>query len=252
MKRFLAAIQFLTVLPLPALLVISERDLGRSAPFFPVIGLGIGAIAACLDYGLRHILPVPAASVLVIIFLLAVSGALHMDGLADTADGFFSSRPRQQILEIMRDSQTGPMGVMAIVCVLILKVALFASVPASARWWVLLLTPLTGRSALLIHMAVIPYARPQGGLASVFYTHRNRLYLIWAVIAPALAGWFAGGIAGLSSAMAAMFFSLLFAIYVHRKIGGSTGDTLGAACELTELIPALICVIWVHRGLTII
>ena len=252
MKRILAAIQFLTVVPMPASLVIGERDLGRSAPFFPVIGLGIGAFAACLDYGLRQILPIPVAGVLVIIFLLTVSGGLHMDGLADTADGFFSSRPRERVLEIMRDSRTGPMGVMAIVCVLVLKVALFAWVPAPARWWVLLLTPLAGRSALLAHMAIMPYARPQGGLASIFYAHRLRLHMIWALAAPLLVGFLAAGLAGLSSAMAAIAFSLLFAAYVYHKIGGSTGDTLGAACELAELIPALACIIWVHRGLAII
>lgn len=248
MKRFLAAIQFLTVFPLPSSLAISGRDLGRSAPFFPLVGLGIGASAAGLDCLLGQILPVAVVSVLVVIFLLAASGGLHMDGLADTADGFFSSRPREKILEIMRDSRTGPMGVMAIVLVLILKITLLASLPASARWWVLLLMPVAGRCALLINMGVIPYARREGGLASIFYLHRSRLHVALALAVPAAAGVLAGGWTGLAAGLAAFFFSLLFAVYVYYKIGGSTGDTLGAACELAELIPALVCVIWVHRG----
>jgi adenosylcobinamide-GDP ribazoletransferase len=252
MKQFFAAVQFLTICPLPASIKIGEPELGRSTPYFPVVGILLGTAAACLDYGLTYLLPLPVASTLVVIFMIAVSGALHMDGLADTADGFFSSRPRQQMLDIMRDSRTGPMGVIAIVCVLILKVTLLTSVPQSARWWVLLLTPFAGRSALLVTMAVIPYARKEGGLAAIFYAHRSRYHLVWVIIALALVGWLVGGWAGLAAGLASFVFGLLFAVYVQAKIGGFTGDTLGAACELVELIPAMVCVIWIYRGLAII
>lgn len=249
-KHFLAAVQFLTVCPLPPIFKIDERDIGRSLPYFPVVGIGLGIAAAGLDYGLRHILPLPVTSTLVVIFMLAVSGALHMDGLADTADGFFSSRPRPQVLEIMRDSRTGPMGVIAIVCVLILKVTLLTAVPQASRWWVLLLTPTAGRCALLINMAVIPYARPEGGLGSIFYQNSFRLQLAWASIVLIIIGWLAGGWPGFTAGLLSFMFSLAFAAYVKHKIGGSTGDTLGAACELTELIPALVFVTWMAGGLT--
>jgi len=248
MKRFLAALQFLTIVPLPASLSIGERDLGRSAPFFPFVGLGIGAAAGGLDYLLLFILPIPAASVAAVIFLLAVSGGLHMDGLADTADGFFSSRPREKILDIMRDSRTGPMGVMAIVLVLVLKITLLISLPVSARWWVLLLMPLAGRCGLLNSLAVLPYARAEGGLASIFYAHRSRFHALPALAFVVLTGWFCGSAMGLTAGLSAFLFSLGFAAYVYFKIGGFTGDTLGAACELTELIPPLACVIAAQRG----
>ena len=116
MKRFLAAIQFLTILPLPRGLCPDERALGGSLPFFPVVGLGIGAAVALIDRGLGSLFPVGVTSVLAVILLIAASGGLHLDGLADTADGFFSSRPRERIFEIMRDNRTGPMEVAAIVC----------------------------------------------------------------------------------------------------------------------------------------
>lgn len=251
-KQFLAAVQFLTICPLPASIKIDEQVLGRSVTYFPVVGILLGAAAACLDYGLTYILPLPVVSTLVVIFMIAVSGALHMDGLADTADGFFSSRPRQQMLDIMRDSRTGPMGVIAIVCVLILKVTLLTAVPQSARWWVLLLTPFAGRSALLLMMAVIPYARTEGGLAAIFYAHRSRYDIVWIMVALAAIGWLVSGWAGLTAGLASFAFVLLLTAYVHAKIGGFTGDTLGAACELTELIPAMVCVIWIYRGLAII
>lgn len=246
-KPFFAAWRFLTVIPLPASLGLTERDLGRSAPFFPLVGLFVGLAAAGLDYGLCRILPVSAASALVVVFLLSVSGALHMDGLADTADGFFSSRSRERMLEIMRDSRIGPMGVIALVCVLILKVSLLASIAEPYRMPVIFLTPLAGRSVLLLQMSLLTYARPAGGLASVFQNHFSRRKLIIAAVFPAVLGWLAGGWPGLFGYLACLSFGLLFAAYAKSKIGGYTGDTLGAACELAELVLLLACVIFLQQ-----
>jgi adenosylcobinamide-GDP ribazoletransferase len=247
MKRFLAAIQFLTILPLPRGLCPDERALGGSLPFFPVVGLGIGAAVALIDRGLGSLLPVGATSVLAVILLIAASGGLHLDGLADTADGFFSSRPRKRILDIMKDSRTGPMGVAAIVCVVALKIALIASVAAPARAWVLLLTPVAGRCALLVQMALLPYVRPEG-LAQVFHQSRSRIHALWALIFLIAAGGLAGGFPGLIAGGVSFLFALLFTAYVRRRIGGLTGDTLGAACEWTELAPALVASAWLYGG----
>ncbi|MEI7673560.1 MAG: adenosylcobinamide-GDP ribazoletransferase [Deltaproteobacteria bacterium] len=247
MKRFLAALQFLTILPLPRGLTFDERTLGNSIPFFPVVGLGIGAAVALMDWGLGFLFPISVTSVFTVILLIAVSGGLHTDGLADTADGFFSSRPRERILEIMRDSRTGPMGVAAIVCVVALKIALIASVSGPSRVWVLLLAPIAGRSALLIHLALLPYAR-QEGLVGIFHRNRSRGHALWALTVLIIAGGLAGGVPGLVAGMCSFLFILLFAAYVWRRIGGLTGDTLGAACELTELVPPLVVSAWLHGG----
>jgi len=247
MKRFLAAIQFLTILPLPRGLCPDERALGGSLPFFPVVGLGIGAAVALIDRGLGSLFPVGVTSVLAVILLIAASGGLHLDGLADTADGFFSSRPRERILDIMRDSRTGPMGVAAIVCLVALKIALIASVAAPARAWVLLLTPVAGRCALLIHMALLPYVRPEG-LAGVFHRNRSPGHTFWALTFLIAAGGLAGGIPGLVAGGVSFLFALFFTAYVRRRIGGLTGDTLGAACEWTELAPALVATAWLSGG----
>jgi adenosylcobinamide-GDP ribazoletransferase len=247
MKRFLAAIQFLTVLPFPRGLSPDERALGGSLPFFPVVGLGIGAAVAAIDWGAGHLFSVGVTSVIAVILLIVASGGLHIDGLADTADGFFSSRPRERILDIMRDSRTGPMGVAAIVCVVALKIALFASVAAPGRTWLLLLTPVAGRCALLIQMALLPYVRP-AGLARIFHRNRSWLHLLWALTFLIAVGGIAGGAPGLAAAGVSLLFALLFAAYVRRKIGGLTGDTLGAACEWTELAPALVASAWLSGG----
>jgi len=239
MKRFLAAIQFLTILPLPAALDPDGRALGHSLPFFPLVGLAIGAVAALADWALWHILPLGVTSVLSVILLIAASGALHLDGLADTADGLFSARPRERVLEIMRDSRTGPMGVAAIVAVITLKIALLSSLAAPGRWWVLVLTPVAGRCALLIHLALLPYVRPEGGLADLFHQNRSQGHALWALLFLLALGSLAGGFPGFLAAAVAALAALLLAAYLQRRLGGLTGDTLGAACELTELAPAL-------------
>jgi len=248
MKRFLAAIQFLTIIPLPWGVNPGERVLGGSLPFFPVVGILIGGVVAILDWGLGRIFPIGVTSVFAVILMIAASGALHTDGLADTADGFFSARPRERILAIMKDSRTGPMGVTAIVCVVVLKIALIASVAGPWRWWVLLMTPLAGRCALLVQMALLPYVRPEGGLAGIFHRNRSRGHALWALAVLLAVGGLAGRVPGLIAGGVAFLAALLFAAYSFRRIGGLTGDTLGAACELTELCPALVAAALLHGG----
>ena len=251
MKRFLAALRFLTVFPIPGSWGHAQEDLAGSVPCFPLVGLLLGALAGALAFGLSRTLPPLPASVLVVIALLAVSGGLHMDGLSDTADGFFSARRRERMLEIMRDSHIGAMGVMAIVCVLLLKAATLFSIPQRTVWRAVFLMPLAGRCALVVSMAVLPYARPEGGLATVFYTKRPRLTALWAALLLVGAGGLALGVPGLVAAGASLAVVLLFAFYTYRKVGGATGDTLGAACEIAEIVPALTLAAWpVAAGLT--
>ena len=241
MKRLLAAIQFLTLVPVPGA-GCDPGALGGSVPFFPVVGLLIGGLVAALDAAVGAILlPLPA-SVLVVIGMLAVSGGLHLDGLADTADGFLSARPRDRILEIMRDSHVGAMGVVAIVSVLTLKIAALASVPAARRWSTLILMPTAGRCAMVLEMALLPCARP-GGLAAQFAGGTPRLNAGWALGFLVVAGYLAAGTFGLSAAAAACGATLAMSLWCHRKIGGFTGDTLGATCELAELLPAVIAAV---------
>ncbi|MHB8770956.1 MAG: adenosylcobinamide-GDP ribazoletransferase [Syntrophales bacterium] len=248
MQRFLAALQFLTILPLAGGRNPGEGVLGGSLPFFPLVGLLIGAAISLADWGLGHILPLGVTSVVTVILLIAVSGGLHIDGLADTADGLFSSRPRDRVLEIMRDSRTGPMGVAAVISVVLLKAALIASLAGPWRWWVLAMMPLAGRCALIAHMALLPYVRPEGGLAGIFHRNSSRSHALWALAALLAAGFLLGRLPGLIAGAAAFLVALGTAAYTFRRIGGFTGDTLGAACELAELGPALAAAAMLHGG----
>jgi adenosylcobinamide-GDP ribazoletransferase len=240
MKEFFGALGFLTVAPMPARWRGDASTLGRSIPFFSVVGLAIGLGAAGLDAGLTRTLPSPVATVLVVITLIAVSGALHLDGLADTADGLFSSRSRERILEIMKDSRTGPMGVAAVVLVVALKLAAIGTLPQDLRFRTLVLMPLAGRSGMVASMTVLRYARPEGGLGSAFAARRPWGALVVSTSLLAAAGWWLCGWRGLVCGGVSLGIALALAAQSQRKIGGWTGDTLGATCEVVEIIPALV------------
>jgi adenosylcobinamide-GDP ribazoletransferase len=185
--------------------------------------------------------------VLTVLAMVAISGALHLDGLADTADGFLSSRPRGRILEIMRDSRVGPMGVLAIAGVLVLKVSAVASLAPAARFGTVLLLPLTGRMAPVLLMSALEYVR-EDGIGTAFQRKRTLLAPLSAVASVAGAGFLVAGPAGLAAAAAAVGVIAIFALWCRAKIGGYTGDTLGAACELAEVVPALVVLMVAHRG----
>jgi adenosylcobinamide-GDP ribazoletransferase len=238
MKRLLAALRFLTIVPLPGSWGTAEEDLAGSVVWFPVVGLLLGVLAAAAAWALSLTAPPLVAAAAIVVILACFSGCLHLDGLSDTADGFFSSRSRERILEIMRDSHIGAMGVIAIVCVLLLKFAALASPLAAGLWPVVLLMPLAGRCALVLHIAMLPYARPEG-LGNVFYRRRPRWAAAWAALVLAAVGYGLLGIDGLAVWSVCMAATLLVSAYVYRKIGGATGDTLGAICEIIEVVPAL-------------
>lgn len=238
MKSLLAALRFLTILPIPGDWGTAEDDLARSVPWFPVVGLLLGAVAAAAAWVLPMVAPPLVVAVAIVVVLLSFSGCLHLDGLADTADGCLSSRPRERILEIMKDSHTGAMGVIAMVCVLLAKFASLASLPADVLWPAVLLMPLAGRSAIVIHMALLPYARPSG-LGTIFYRRRPRWAAVWAAGVLAAVAWGLLGWRGLIVAAFCLAVTLALSAYVYRKIGGATGDTFGAVCEIIEVVPAL-------------
>jgi adenosylcobinamide-GDP ribazoletransferase len=247
MRSLIAALQFLTVCPFVSRVACDEQDIGRSTPWFPLVGLLIGAAVALLDRGVSTLFPPLVSSVISVVALVAASGGLHTDGLADTCDGFFSSRPRERMLEIMRDSRTGAMGVLGIVCVVILKIAALDSVPGALRGPVLLLMPFVGRGSMVIQLSLLPYAR-SGGLCSVFVQNLRRSDVFLTLGMLAAVSWLVVGLFGLCVAGISVAAIAFFSGWCRGKIGGFTGDTLGAGCELTELIPALVAAAWFGRG----
>jgi adenosylcobinamide-GDP ribazoletransferase len=242
-RPLLAAIQFLTVIPFPKSFTGGEKELEKCMPFFPVVGLLIGIIIAAFDHVMGFIFPPLPASVMTVIAMTGISGGLHMDGLADTADGFFSARPRERVLEIMRDSRTGVMGVLAVVFVIVLKVSVLISLFPPFRPGIIVLMPLAGRCSFVVMMTALPYVRREGGLATAFGVGKSWLNVLWTSAFLLAAGWLAGHWMGLAASFSALLMAALFSVYCFRKIGGYTGDTLGAGCEITEIIPAIAAVV---------
>ncbi len=238
-RSLFAAVGFLTALPVPTKLWGGDGELSASKWFFPVVGLGIGYAAMWFDHALGFAFESPMLrSALTLTFLIAVSKALHMDGLADTADGFLSSRPKERILEIMRDSRTGAMGVVAVVVLIVTKLAAMTALPAEARLGAIAFAPVAGRTALLFQMGMLRYARPEG-LAAVFANKRGPLLFLFALVFAAGTGYWLLGNVGLFAAAATLLATGLLSVAAHQKIGGFTGDTLGAGAEIVELVAFL-------------
>lgn len=226
----LLAVQFLTRLPVRRALDCAPAALGCSALWYPAVGALLGVLVATAAALARPLGPGVAAVLALVVWVL-VTGALHLDGLADTADAYVGGgSDRARILAILKDPRCGPMGVVAIGLVLLGKHALLAALLAHDAYAPLVLAPVLGRAALLGWLLVLPPARP-GGLAAavaVALPHRRGRVLL-AVLA--LAILLAGGAYAL---LAGGLVAGLWGRHQHARLGGCTGDTLGAGCELVE------------------
>ena len=239
----MAAFRFLTIIPLPSSFGCDSDDLAAATVFFPLVGVFLGFVAGCGAWLFWQILPPPVAAVVLIFLLLSFSGALHLDGLADSADGFFSSRDRAGILKIMRDSRVGAMGVVALITVLMLKFASLSGFNQIEAMKVSFLMPVAGRCTLAIMMTLLPYIRPEGGLGTLFYSRQTGFAAMLSVIVLFVLSFLVQGVPGLGLASLVMLTVLLFSLFSFRKIGGATGDVLGAGCEISETTMVLYFVV---------
>lgn len=234
------ALLFLTVLPLAAP-AVSSRELGRSMAYFPFIGLVLGLLLAGTNYLLGLIFPPSVCALLVLLLLVFATGALHLDGVADTADGMYGIRDRATRLRIMKDSRVGAMGVVALLVLLLLKVVSLNAIPPTLRWQVLIALPVVGRWTMVTLAVLAPYARSEGGTGSVFVEEAGRRELLIAtlILAAVLLGFF--GLWGLTLLAALVLVVISLERYFKARLGGVTGDILGAVCEWSEALFLLLC-----------
>jgi len=228
----LIALQFLTRLPIRLPGMPAPAALGRSLLWYPLVGLALGGVLLAAAWLLSGVFAPLAAALLLALWVLA-SGGLHLDGLADTADAWVGGfGDRERTLAIMKDPCCGPIAVVSLLLVLLLKFAALWALLDSGQWLALLLAPLLGRGALLLLFLGTPYVRA-GGLGSAMAAHlpaRAGWYVLLAVVlATLLCGW--PGLLALASA--ALLFALCRRALLQR-IGGTTGDTAGALLELLE------------------
>ncbi|HRZ23000.1 MAG TPA: adenosylcobinamide-GDP ribazoletransferase [Candidatus Contendobacter sp.] len=239
MRAFALALQLLTRLPVPSSsLPPRPEELGLSVLFFPAVGLLIGALLAGLHTVLWLVDPGVLAALVLAMWVL-LTGGLHLDGLADTADAWIGGQGhRDRTLAIMKDSRSGPIAIVAVVLVLLAKFAALQALLAGDARAILLLAPVLGRMAIVLLLITTPYVRPDGlGAPYASYLPRlscGLLVLLIAAATVAVLEWQGGA---LLAALGVGFVGWRHGLMV--RLGGTTGDTLGAACELAETITLL-------------
>lgn len=237
---FLVALRFLTALPLPARDVTPE-ELGRSAAYFPLVGLFLGVVVAGTDAVLRLALPLSVASAGAVVALVVLTGALHLDGLMDCCDGLFGRRDPERRLEIMRDSRVGSFGVLGAFGLLLVQYAALVELPEHWRLGGLAVVPAVGRWAMVLAVWGFPYARPEG-LGVAFKEGMGWPQVALATGVAALASVWLLGYAGAIALIAGGLGAWLLASFVCTRIPGLTGDVYGAINEVVQVVTLLVIV----------
>ncbi len=270
MQELLWAMRFLTVVPLGRETELPPERMGRVMVFYPVVGLVIGLCLVLVYCPLARALPPGPADALIILFYVFLTGALHIDGLADSMDGLLGGWDRERRLEIMKDSRIGSLGAMGIVGDTVLRFVFLQNLPdflpeiglwspltvsmdisshtvaglhkeVLQKGLVLLTMPVVGRWAQTLAASVSPYAREGGratptvGTASGLVSNTRPGHCLLASILPLfLLGTFYGT-RGIMMLVVVCATVLLFTSYTKSRIGGVTGDTLGMTNEVSEL-----------------
>ncbi|MEX2481607.1 MAG: adenosylcobinamide-GDP ribazoletransferase [Gammaproteobacteria bacterium] len=237
-RPLLIALQFLTVLPIRIGRAPDAKATGWSLVYYPLVGLLIGALLAAAAWVLGDVPSLLAASVLLAIWV-AVTGALHLDGLADSVDAWVGGQgDRDQTLAIMKDPRSGPMAVITLVLVLLIKFTALVQILSDGAWELIVLVPVLGRTALVLLFLTTPYVRSQG-LGSLLASHLPRRACALAVIFTLLAVLTFFGLE--TWWLLAVVAGVLFALrrLMLRRIEGTTGDTAGALVEITEIVALL-------------
>lgn len=238
--KFLAALQFLTIISIPWQREAKPEELGRSAGYFPVVGLIIGLILAGLNWLFGLVLPSAVANALLIVSLVVLSGALHLDGFVDTCDGIAGHKPVEERWQVMHDSRAGGFGIIGVVLLLLVKYVSLNSIPGPLLVTALVLMPVVGRWAMVYAIFGYPYAKPSG-LGAAFKQGTNWPWLTMATLITLAIVVILAQLAGLAIMFLAWIITVAMAAYFKRKFSGLTGDTYGAINEVSE-VGVLICI----------
>jgi len=249
-KNFLAAVQFLTSIPVPLKGELSPEQLGRSTTYFPLVGLGIGGILAGLNWVFNLALPAPVTNALLITVLVILTGAMHLDGLSDTCDGMAGHKTVEERWQVMHDSRVGAFGVVGIILVLLIQYAALNGVPADKMTAVLLFMPTVSRWAMVYAIYAFPYARKEG-LGTAYKTAtRWPQFIIAAIITLTIAGALYSllNVTGFIMFGGVLIITIGLAFYFKYKFAGLTGDTYGAINEVAQAIALIVVVIICKTG----
>jgi adenosylcobinamide-GDP ribazoletransferase len=235
LRLLLMAVQYFTRLPAPAWVGHAQEQLNGTARYFPLIGVLVGSSGALLLWASSLILPAPLPAVLSTAFTILLTGALHEDGLADTFDGLGGGATKERALEIMKDPRLGTFGALALVLTLLIKIAALNALPLQLAVIVLIAGHAFSRACAITLLfagsyagkveqsRARPVAQPMSSGAFVFAAVIGVLPLIWC------------GRHALAGFICSLVLLYVLARWFSRRLGGFTGDTLGAAQQLTEI-----------------
>lgn len=242
MLRLLAAIQYFTRLPAPGWVGHDQALLDDAVRYFPAVGLLVGSVGACVLIAADQFWKMPIAVVLSMIATIVLTGAFHEDGLADAADGLGGSSDRTRTLELMKDSRIGVFGAAALILALLLKFSALSGLPLARAAWLLIAGHAISRFGAVLIMATLPYVRDVDQSRSkplVRQVSRTALILGAATSGVGLipVQW-----RGLLGGVGVLGLCLGWRAYLQRRLGGYTGDCLGAAQQASESVFYLLCI----------
>jgi len=234
MRQFITALGFLTLFPFPARTDFDTKDLGRSMALFPLVGLLLGGILLFINYTLSPYLPGRLVNIIILASLVVLTGGLHLDGFMDTLDGIGGGNNREKILKIMRDSRVGAFGAMGIVFLVLIKWETLNSLEGDIKGAALILMPVISRYGMALLTHISPYARDEG-MGRPFAEGLTRARVIIAALVTLGIAFITASMEGVMMVIIATALCLLWSRWFIKKIGGITGDVIGAFNEVTEL-----------------
>lgn len=245
MKDFLQALSFLTILPAGKILPLPSegRELARSMAFFPLVGLVIGLFLASGYYLLSLLFPKSLALWLTIGLQAFLTRGLHLDGFADTMDGLASGGPKEKILEVMRDSRIGAFGVISLILLIGAKYLVLGQISNISLPYSLILMTVMGRNSMVLVCCQSTYARSNGGLGKPFTENLGTREMGLSLVSSFGLALLLKGLKGILVFLGTCLFSLAYRSFFKKKLGGVTGDTLGAAGEISELLSIILLMI---------
>lgn len=238
MRLFLVALEFLTILPIRLRKETDSKELAKSIMYFPVVGLFLGICLVILEYILSYFFPTSIVRLVLIGFLIFITGGLHIDGLADTIDALASRKKSEDALKIMRESTVGPIGASCIFIFILAKYIALGEFFGGRLYAMFLLFPMAGRMGMVTACCLFPYARAEGtgkafitkGAAKEFIISGTISFIAGIILFRARALFILGSV---------IIIVVILGKYFTKKLGGITGDILGFINEIGELVALL-------------
>lgn len=242
--RALLAVRYLTIVPISRRGHAGLEDLGGAAPWFPVVGAGLGLALTAVDAVTIRLFPPLVAALLTVSAWKVLTGGLHLDGLADCLDGLAGHDPAQR-RAIMSDSRIGAFGAVGLALFLMLQLAALGELPLGMRWRALVTAPVIARATPALLGRLFRPARADGQ-GAIFCAGLGRAAVPVAISVAVVVAVGVLGALGLVALAVGIGVAVVTAAFLSRRIGGVTGDVLGAVVELTELAVLLTVSAWTH------